>query len=74
MRRTVNDREPNWREPDGRLYLVRCWRITAADGSRDWCALLDRWDGQDWDTLHDATGASPAAAVNALAAKLEDDR
>ena len=45
-----------------------------AEQALHWCALLDRWDGQDWDTLHDATGASPAAAVNALAAKLEDDR
>ena len=52
MRRTVNDREPNWREPDGRLYLVRCfacapnhgrenYALAVASGYCSWCGWND---------------------------------
>jgi len=34
---TINDRRPNWRAEDGRLYLVRCFACSESGiGTENW--------------------------------------
>ena len=51
--RAINDRPPNWRGDEGRLYLVHCfacggasgkenYAMAVADGECAWCGWKDK--------------------------------
>jgi hypothetical protein len=58
---TVNDRRPNFRDHDGRLFLVRCFACTPEYGRENWALAVATgrccWCG--WPDPADDTPADP---------------
>jgi len=38
--KTINDRKPNYRNQDGKLYLVRCFACGGDDGTENYVAAI----------------------------------
>jgi len=40
MKRTLNDRAPNFRNDEGRLFLVRCFACDPQRGTQNWAMAV----------------------------------
>jgi hypothetical protein len=40
MKQTINDRKPNFRDKDGKLFLVRCFSCGGKWGTENWAMAV----------------------------------